>query len=179
MLAVMAAYGISAIGQEKVRRFIVYCAATGSIAVALTAYSPFLQTHSIANLKEAGKFMDSMDAEFFRVITLPQRSTINPAIAIPLLDLYTRKTIYYNYAPESSPSEDEIEKMPLRFTWNYKNPAYYALPAGTRPEALAVIWGYGEPSLQGYKLAGKFDRTENIYAFRPYVSIFLPSNAGR
>jgi hypothetical protein len=179
MLAVMAAYGISAIGQEKVRRFIVYCAATGSIAVALTAYSPFLQSHSVANLRDAGRFMDSMDAGSFRVITLPQRSTVNPAIAIPLLDLYTKKSVYYAYVPESKLSEEEIKKMSLRFTWNYKNPAYYSLPDDTRPEALAVIWGYGEPYLQGYKLVEKFDRTEKIYAFRPYVSIFLPQGPPR
>jgi hypothetical protein len=174
MLAIMAAYGMSVIGQERVRRFIVYCAATGSIAVALTAYMPFLQTNSIANLKEAGKFMDSMDAGFFKAETLPQRSTINPAIAIPLLDLYTQKPIYYTYAPESRLRQEEIEKMSLRFTWNYKNPAYYFLPDDTRPEALVMIWGYGEPYPRGYELVRKFDKTEKIYSFRPYVSIFLP-----
>jgi hypothetical protein len=176
MLAVMAAYGLSGIGREKVRRFIVYCAATGSLAVALTAYMPFLQTHSIANLRDAGKFMDSMEAGSFRVETLPQRSDVNPAIAIPLLDLYTEKTIYYDHAQETSPSEEEIRKMSLRFTWRYQNPGYYHLPTGIRPEALAMIWGYGEPYPPGYKLVHKFDRTEKIYPFRPFVSIFIPRN---
>jgi len=174
LLAIMAAYGLGAIGSAKIRRFIVYCSVSGALVLALTAYRPFLQSHSIANLKDAGRFMDSLAAESFLVQTLPQQSVVNPAIAVPLLDLYTSKPIYYDYLPAGRPEEEEIAKMSLRFTWSYDNPRYYAPPNDFEPDALAIIWGYGEPYPPGYTLVRQFVRAEKIYSFRPYVSIFSP-----
>jgi len=177
LLTIMAAYGLGVISSARVRRFIVYCAVSGSLVIALTAYLPFLQGHSIANLKDAGRFMDRLTAESFLVHTLPQQSVVNPAIAVPLLDLYTRKTIYYDYPSAGRPEEEEIVKMSLRFTWGYNNPRYYTSPLSFDPDALVIIWGYGEPSPPGYTLMRKFVRAEKVYSFRPYVSIFSPEGS--
>lgn len=176
LLAIMAAYGLSAIGPARLRRFVAYCAVTGSLVIALTAYLPFLQRHSLGNLKDAGRFMDRLAAQSFLVETTPAQTAVNPAVAVPLLDLYTRKTIYYDYLAKGRPAEEEIAKMSLRFTWSYTNPRYYIPPADLAPEALAIIVGAGEfyPPRHLYTLAEKFSRGEKIYSFQTYVGIFLP-----
>ncbi len=174
LLAIMAAYGFGAIGSARVRRFGAYCAAGGSLVLALTAYLPYLNGHSIANLQAAGRFMDQIDAQGFHVQTRPQPSMVNPAVAVPLLDLYTDKAIYYDASFVTKPSAEEIAQMSLRFTWSYANPRFYTPPADVFPPALAVIWGYVKPYPPGYELAEEFSQGEKTHTFRPYVSIFLP-----
>ncbi|MFH7319470.1 ArnT family glycosyltransferase [Desulfurivibrio sp. D14AmB] len=176
LLAIMAAYGFSAIGSARLRRFAAYCAAGGSLVIAQTAYLPFLQSHSLANLKAAGAFMDSLAGQTFLVETTPPRSVVNPAVAVPLLDLYTRKTIHYDYRAMGKPAEEDLARLSLRFTWSYSNPPYYPPPAGLAPDALVIIWGAGEtyPPKYHYSLAKKFTRSEKIYSFQTHVGIFLP-----
>ena len=101
MLALMASYGLREIRSRDIRKFIVFCIITSSLVFALSAYLPFLQRISTINLKNAGQFLNSLDVEDIEVFTLPQkRSVVNPAAAVPVLDLFTDKRILYDYRSE-------------------------------------------------------------------------------
>jgi len=157
MLTLAASYGLDGFRDIRLRRFIVLCTVMTSLLLAYSLYLPFLQRHSSMNLKSAGKALNRLDISAVEVFTLPQRgSEVNPAIAVPVLDLFTDKEIIYDYRLNSSqverPPEEEILTSPTRFTWEYRNPAFYT-PAGryTGGEtAVAVISGAPDPELPWY-----------------------------
>lgn len=144
MLALMASYGLREIRSKEIRKFIVFCIITSSLVFALSAYLPFLQKISAINLKNAGQFLNSLDVEDIEVFTLPQkRSVVNPAAAVPVLDLFTDKRILYDYKKNMrfGPrlSKRRLQKSSLRFTWEYKNPAYYADSSKYTGKTTAVV----------------------------------------
>ncbi len=183
MVALMASYGLQLIRNVEVRRYIVYCAVVSSLIIAVFAYLPFLSSMSLVNLKEAGRYLDSIDAERVEIFSVPSQKTIvNPAISIPILDYFTAKEIVYYHDEHYSLPFEKIEKSPLRFTWEYKNPAYYTLDpeaAGDGP-VIAVI-SNGPMSvlpkalkerLSGYKNAEVFKTSTGIFRYSPVVSIY-------
>ena len=186
MLALMAAYGLSQIKEAAVKRFAVASIAVSSIVIALFGYLPFLQNMSAANLRDAGRYLSAMDAERVEVIALPQaRVSINPAVSVPLLDLFTDKKIVYRPGGPSAAPED-VSTSPLRFTWEYENPRYYAGRPDSWPSsapALAVIAGdLDEVSLasisrklEGYRLAGEFAVSDDVFAYRSLIRIYSPT----
>jgi hypothetical protein len=127
MLGLMASYGILRIGDRKGRSFIAVCALIFSLSVGLCAYLPFLDEVSTVNLEEAGKFLDSLPGSSVKVYTLlPDSPVVNPAVAVPILDLFTTKKILYDYDIDiSAVPRREREESSLRFTWEYSNPRYY------------------------------------------------------
>ncbi len=154
MLTLMASYGLKEIRDIRLRRFIVLCTVLTSLLLAYSLYLPFLQRHTSMNLKNAGQALNTLDIKTIEVFTLPQKnSDVNPAIAVPILDLFTDREILYDYRLNSAlikrPPEEEILNSPTRFTWEYRNPAFYT-PTGKRvPEetAMVVISGTAEPEL--------------------------------
>lgn len=187
MLALMAAYGLREIRNSEARAFAAWCAVTSSLVVALFAYLPFLHTASAANLQQAGAYLDGVDAERIEVIALEQtRAGIHPAVSVPLLDLFTRKSLAYrpDLTPLSPPAE--IDTSPLRFTWEYSLPRYY-LAATSNPEprtTVAVI--LGEPSqllpqraaqrLAQHCLSGEFRTSEGVFGYQTIVRIYQPAS---
>ncbi len=184
MVTLMASCGLQKIKPPGIRRFIVSCSVAVSLAVALFAYVPFLQSISLANLKKAGSFLDSIETEKVEVYTVPSAaSAVNPSIAVPLLDLYTQKHIHYHPDENFSLPADRVETSPLRFTWEYKNPAYYIsdkeVTAGN--PALAIISNHDmkvlpkgiEERLIGYEKIEEFDTTSGRFRYSPVVSIYL------
>ncbi len=157
MLALTASYGLSGIRDTRLRRFIVLCTVLTSLLLAYGLYLPFLQRHGSMNLKNAGKALNALAADVVEVYTLPQEGTdVNPAIAVPVLDLFTDGTIVYDYRLNSlhqkRPPEKEVSTSPTRFTWEYRNPAYYA-PNGTAAAgrtAVVVISKTADPELPDY-----------------------------
>lgn len=144
MLALMASYGLREIRSRDIRKFIVFCIITSSLVFAHSAYLPFLQRISTINLKNAGQFLNSLDVDDIEVFTLPlKRSVVNPAAAVPVLDLFTDKRILYDYKRNMSfgprLSKRRLQKSSLRFTWEYKNPVYYADSRKYRGEPMAVV----------------------------------------
>ena len=92
--------------------------------VPMTVYLPFLKKMGPANLKDAGSYLNALHTSSVEVVTLPSKTfLINPAVSVPLLDLYTQKEIFYRYDEVQTPKKTETS--PLRFTWTYKNPEYY------------------------------------------------------
>lgn len=184
MFALMAAYGLSLIKDTAVKRFAAASIAASSIVIALFGYLPFLQNMSAANLRDAGRYLSAMDVDGVEVITLPQaRVSINPAVSVPLLDLFTDKKIAYRPGEPSAKPED-VSTSPLRFTWEYENPRYYrphSWPSSA--SALAVIAAdLDEASLasigrklKGYRPAGEFAVSDEVFAYRSLIRIYLPT----
>ncbi|MBI4698944.1 MAG: glycosyltransferase family 39 protein [Nitrospirae bacterium] len=159
MLALMASYGLQEIRNRGLRGFIVLCIVVSSLTVSIFVYLPFLQKMSSANLSDAGKFLNSIDVTKAEVYTMPVTDqVINPAVSVPILDIFTKKTISYNYEAGSLPSKEEVEKLPLRFTWEYKNPDYYKVAKGGSKIAVVVISPFPSQTVP-------FNLGQNIWAF--------------
>ncbi|MBI5410179.1 MAG: glycosyltransferase family 39 protein [Nitrospirae bacterium] len=182
MLALMASYGLLKIRAFEIRRFIVYCIAASSIVTAGLAYLPFLQKMSLANLKYAGGFLNTIEAEAIDIYTVPSTDTVvNPAVSVPILDIYTDKDIYYHHDPGFSLPFENIKESPLRFTWEYKNPAYYEKRLPDKNSPVIVISNGSLENLPDFlrdktrelKKIRVFDVTNEIFSFNPVVTIYL------
>lgn len=181
MLALMASYGLREIRAEEVRKFIISVAVVTSLAVGLFVYLPFLRTMSMVNLETSGAYLDTLPPARLRVFTLPQRSSVNPAVAVPLLDMFTSKQITYAYGPPRPPLGEEAGTSPLRFTWEYENPAYYEPSGPDRgwPLVAVISGGPTDPlpmvllqEMEGYRLLRVFDTSTGLFRFRTMVRIY-------
>lgn len=59
-------------------------------------------------------------------------------VAVPVLDLFTKKQLIYNYIEKKLPDE-EISRPPFRFSWEYKNPPYYEWTGQTAKQRDAIV----------------------------------------
>ena len=181
MLTLMAGYGLQVIKRDALKRFILFSTVTTSLIIGIFAYLPLAERMSAANLKHAGEYLNRMEAGEVGVITLASKEpVVNPAMAVPLLDLFTNKQIQNHYQPEGFPPREEIERSPLRFTWEYRNPAYYEVtPDAFLNVPIIVILDSSngpltkpiEHMLEGYRLSRVFDTSEKI--FRSNVSVMI------
>lgn len=180
LLALMAAYGLEQLRHARLERLVVWCAVTTSVAVAAFGYLPFLRQTSATNLESAGAFLDRLEGQTVEVIALPQTGVaINPAVSVPLLDLYTRKRLVYREAGVSPPPE--AATSPLRFTWEAPLPGYYAAPADAAPEAAVVVIasarGQSLPApvaarLNGASALASFDRADGVYGYQTLIAVY-------
>ncbi len=203
MLALMASYGLQEIetcrsrvdtrdGESKaIRKFIVSCIIISSIVIAVFAYLPFTQKISAINLKDAGKFLNSLGTENVAVFTLPQKeSGVNPAVSVPILDYFTKKRIHYN--PPSiikgemgGLTDEKIQKSPLRFTWEYKNPEYYTANNKVSKWNITVVVisggpeeilpNYVEQKIKGYRMSKVFKTSDKLFQYRTIVKVYQPA----
>ena len=184
MLALMASYGLQKIKEIETRRVIVSCIVASSLLVAVFAYRPFLQSMSLVNLKDAGVFLDSVKTERVEIYTTySPRSIVNPAVAVPILDLFTDKDIFYHHDPDYTLPFKKIEKSPLRFTWEYENPEYYLPDQNINDENIAIVVISNGPmkdvrdgilkQVEGYKAARVFNASTRLFRYSPVVSIYL------
>ena len=183
MFALMASYGLQVIKTLELRKFVVYSIVSFSLIISIFVYLPFLQTLSSENLKDAGRFLNSIEETSIEVITIPSKDTfVNPAVAVPILDLYTEKEIHYQYTNGFMPSFDEIKESSLRFTWEYKNPEYYAAKNEDSKEntAIAVISNgpvralpkHIEKKVKGYKQVKVFENSTGLFRYSPFVKVY-------
>lgn len=182
MLTLMAGYGLQVIRQDKLKRFILLGTVTTSLVIGLFAYLPLAESMSAANLKHAGEYLNTLGPGEIEVITLaPAEPVANPAVAVPLLDLFTDRHIRYRYRQEGSLSREEIERSSLRFTWEYRNPAYYT--AGPHEKVNIPVVVISEASngplpqpvaqrLEGYQLSKAFNASEKIFQYNVGVRIY-------
>jgi 4-amino-4-deoxy-L-arabinose transferase-like glycosyltransferase len=187
MLTLMAGYGLQAVRRDDVRRFILFGTVTTSLVIGIFAYLPLAGNMSAANLKYAGEYLNTLDAGIIEVITLPDLEPVaNPAVAVPLLDLYTVKQIRYHYQPGGLPTREQIERSSLRFTWEYRNPSYYAKPTEILDAPVVVISDASEHPLpkavlhrlKDYRLVKSFTRNEKIFQYTVGVRIYQKSPSG-
>ena len=127
LLALMAAHGLRALsGDARVRRFTAFSVVGASLVLVLFAYLPFLGSTTMANLRDAGRYLDSLPDEAIEVLVLPQHGSLgNTEAAVPLLDLYTGKRIVVRQERQPRPSSEKVLTSPLRFTWECKRPGWY------------------------------------------------------
>ncbi len=181
MLALAASYGLMRIRDRRITKFMALGVAAFSIVIALFAYLPFLKGISMVNLKDAGEFLNSAGIRDIEVFTdMPGEAVANPAVTVPVLDLYTKGKIHYRYKPEGFPDQEAIRISPLRFTWEYRNPAYYSDDGSDGKEAVVVISNRagGEfpenAGLQkkGYPHSRIFRTSEGVFRFRTLVTVY-------
>jgi len=188
LLTLMAGYGLQIIRRDDLRRFILFGTVTSSLVIAAFVFLPFAESMSAANLKHAGTYLNTLRGGNIEVITVPPRKpVINHAVAIPLLDLFTDKIIRYHHLPEAYPPREDIERSSLRFTWEYRNPAYYsALPALPENPILVVLSDIGgdrlpeslAERLDGYRLTSSFFQNEAVFRSNVGVKVYqkIPSH---
>lgn len=183
MLALMAAYALAVLKDRRVVKAAVSCAVAATLALCFFAYIPYMKQLSSVNLQEAGAFLDTLEIDAVEVFSVPEREyPINPAIAVPILDLFTKKKIIFNYEPGASSPDMDVNLSPFRFSWEYKNPSYY-LPDATgvvEKKAIMVISGRTrdivprsiEEKIKGYPRSKKFSTMCPFYEYQTLVTIF-------
>ncbi len=140
MVALMAAYGLTTIKDRRMVKAIVACAVAASLALCFLLYIPYLRHLSSANLQKAGAFLDTLPIDVVEVVPVPEQDyPINPAIAVPILDLFTQKRIVFTYTRGVSSPDQDVTVTPFRFTWEYANPRYYRPDAATAVARKAIV----------------------------------------
>jgi len=183
MLALMASYGLRELRGKDIKRFFAFSVFFSSLIVGFFAYLPFLQGISTVNLKDAGNFSNSLKEANIEVFTLlPEDPTMNPAVSVPILDLFTNKNIIYNYNRESFAQPKEVvEKSPLRFTWEYRNPPYYSNNSFSNNDTAVIVISESPGDtlpeevgkrVAGYRLSGVFKKSDDIFIYRPCVRVY-------
>lgn len=182
MVALMAAYGLSSLQDKTTSRFLVATTVITAMIVAVFAYLPFLQSTSHVNLSRVGAYLDSLDADKIEVVTLPQSgSMVNPAVVVPMLDLYTHKDLVYRYDAPEVPAG--MATSSLRFTWLYRNPRYYQSEqdSGAQSMPLALIGGRDQivperlkERIRGYQLVKQWLVSDRVFKYQTMVQLYEP-----
>jgi len=183
MVALMASYGIREIRGKDIKKFFVFSVLFSSLLVGSFAYLPFLQGISTVNLKDGGAFANSLNGANIEVFTLlPKDPVMNPSVSVPILDLFTNKNIIYNYNRESFAQPKEVvEKSPLRFTWEYRNPPYYSNNSFSNNDTAVIVISESPGDtlpeevgkrVAGYRLSGVFKKSDDIFIYRPCVRVY-------
>lgn len=190
MLALMAAYGLRELGGGRIRRYTVSCIVFSALVTSVFGYLPFLTATSAENLKNAGEYLDSIGGENVEVVVLPQpRTSVNPAAAVPILDLFTRKRIVLSGASPEGRRPNSVETSPVRFTWEVK-PVYYPDSAAAGGEEVAAIVVISDangsplpsPVLQrmaGHRLTKAFEVSDRVFRYKTIVRVYEPPEGTR
>jgi hypothetical protein len=185
MLALMAAYGLEGLGNTRLSRHLVACMVAAMLVTAIFVYLPFLQSTSAQNIQKAGAYLDSIEAQQVDVLAQPQPwSIVNPAISVPLLDLFSDKRIVMHPGPTAPPEQKALKTSPLRFTWELGTPRYLA-PGGetsTSKAAIAILSGRRDQPLPdvirqriaGYRLSREFAQSDRAFRYQTIVRIYEP-----
>lgn len=182
-LTLMASYGLRELRERRLATFIVLCAVVSSLVVAGCAYRPFLHRMSAVNLKDAGEFLDSLGAKAVEVYTLqPMRSPVSTTVAVPLLDLFTGASIRHRHEPGELVPPRDVATSPLRFTWEYVPPAFYAGTSGEEEKAEAVVVIGEEPgqplpdrvtrATKEHRAVKVFEQSEQVFQHRTVVTVY-------
>ena len=182
MLALMAAYALRQISDSRIRNYTVLCITVSSVAVTLFGYTPFVNKTSAVNIKHAGEFLNKINSSTVEVILLPQtKSSINPAVSVPLLDLFTKKNLVYWQQPVLMPlPEQHLSTSSLRFSWEYKLTNFYEM-SNEIPNKAIVIISNGDTQvlsavimqrLNGFHLTRRFAQHEGIYRYSTIVEVY-------
>lgn len=181
-LSLTAAYGLQAITHAQVRRYIAYCGMLSSLVIGIWVYKPFLAMTSVSNLKNGGRFLNTLQTEAVEVYCLPQVHSLgNTSVMVPILDLYTDKEIYQNQTWNSEEGYRRAQNASLRFTWELTQPAYYrdikyadlqlpvvvisSEPISSMPEQLTHKY----PSSRVIK---KYTNSSRVFRYQTFITIF-------
>ncbi|MBI5638891.1 MAG: glycosyltransferase family 39 protein [Nitrospirae bacterium] len=185
MVCLAASYGLAQIRNREALRFTAFSIAAFSIVIAFAVHLPFLKTISFVNLKYAGQFLDSLQDDAAEVYILPAAEPVaNPAVALPVLDLFTKKRLIYHYDPQDYPLPNDADTSSLRFTWVYKNPKYYEEVPDRQGRQLPVVIisqsqdqelsGDMAERVKGLDNVRVFDTSDGLFSHQTVVRIFHP-----
>jgi hypothetical protein len=186
LLALMAAYGLKAVRDIELRKFIAFSVLAASLAIALGAYLPFLSRTSMANLQETGAYLDALPGDAVEIRILPQKQSAgNTEMAIPILDLYIRKRLVCRQERAARPDAEQIQKSSLRFSWEIRQPRFYSAAAEDINDLyIAVIssepfTGKGRasndappPRLPLYHATKSFNADTGTFRYKTFVTVF-------
>ena len=183
-MALSGSYGLQGMVHNQVRKYMAYCCAVSSFLIALMVYKPFLDGTSMANLKDAGRFLDTFSSEVVEVYCLPQAKSLgNTSAAVPILDLYTNRIIYQEQPWKSAEGLQRAQNVSLRFTWELRQPDYYRLNKYSGLQFPLVIIASEPvsdmpPGLQkkypGATLRRQFTKSSGVFRYQTFVSVFDP-----
>lgn len=182
MLALMAAYGLEIIKRAEYRKFIAANVVVTAVLIVAVGYLPFFQHTSANNIKQAGEYLDSIQAGTAEVYVLPQtNSSVNPAVAVPMLDLFTDQQLVYHADAGTGPAAQTIAELPWRWTWEVDSPEYLS-PVGTSGavSTIVVIQSEAEQAvpdslaerINGYHLKIEFAETTRVFRYQTIVRIY-------
>ena len=183
LLALMAAYGLQLIGQREVRAFIVSIVVVSSLITLFFGYLPFARNTSAMNIELAGEYLNLAGLSGVEVVTLPLRDpVVNPAVAVPLLDLFTGAKIAYHYDSGPAPTSIEWATSPVRFTREYRNPKYYTGDPVPRGAAVVVISGGPADDLPSSlrqrmgasPVVKRFATSSDPFRYKTIVDVYIP-----
>lgn len=182
LFALMAAYGLDAVRDQGVRRFICLCIVASSLSLAYCAYLPFLNSTSTANLLHAGRYLDTLECKSVEVYALPQKDSSGSTFAaIPILDYHTGKQVLSPQAWPTHSERSDSRRSSLRFTWESRKPEPYSgIPAPTGC-AIAIISSEAiegvpeaikEAKQNTYEELQRFERASDIFKYQTLVTVF-------
>lgn len=183
MLALMAAYGLSRLTAGKIRNSIVASAVAASLVTCYFAYAPFLKGTSAINVQHAGEFLNTLDVDAVEVFPAPEQEyPINPAVVVPILDLYTQKKILFRYEPGTSSSDEEVRRSRFRFSWAYRNPGYYETSGDNIAKKRALVLVLGRPQepvppsltdiVRDFHHSKSFETYNPLFEYQTLVTIY-------
>jgi len=183
MLALMAAYALRQIKERRIANYLVLCTVGSAIVIGLFGFSAFLRTTSAVNIRHAGVYLNTTNAETVEVIVLPQmRSSVNPAVSVPILDLFTHKQLIYRHDAMVNPVPEAsvLATSPVRFSWEYTSASYYATTGTAPSQIIAVIASSANQALpaavaerlKDYRFVKAFTQNETIYKYTTIVNIY-------
>jgi hypothetical protein len=172
LFALMAAYGLYELSNDgRVRRTVAFSAAGASLVLALFAYLPFLNSTTMANLRDAGRYIDGLPGGAVEVYVLPQQRSIGSTEAsVPLLDLFTRKRIVRRQERLPRPDESKLQTSPLRFTWDTRQPTWYA-SGPDDPASVRVIISSEEDAASAGSEGKRFAKDTGTFRYRTVVTV--------
>ncbi len=190
LVSLAASYGLRSIESAYVKKFLIGCMITSSLAIALLAYLPFMKELSAVNLKEAGRFLDALPEKNVEVFApTPSEPVVNPSVSVPLLDIFTQKRIIYNGAGLLDEDERErIANSSLRFTLELKPPSYYfdgsyngedTVLAVISESANDPVSSETQRLMAGYRQIAVFDKYEGVFRYRTSVRIYRKDSSNR
>ncbi len=182
MLTLMAAYGLQRVKSMAINKHIIPYIIGSSVVIAGYAYMPFLQTMSLGNFEAAGEYLRTIETERVTVFTVQSdEAIVNQAISVPIFDLFADKKISYDHDGFVLPFE-RYETSPLRFTWEYTNPEYYAVTSDTSEKEKVAAVISNDPGgvlperiahqLAGYRKMKVFNNSTGIFSYTPGVAIY-------
>jgi hypothetical protein len=181
MIALAASFGFTGLRKREIANFAVYCIAVSAIVLAASAFLPFLDRISPVNIKDAGCFLDRQGGGAVRVFTLAEdHPVVNPAVAVPILDLFTHRKILYDYTSSFDLNSGAILTSRLRFTFEYRNPAYYSGEQGGKETAVVIISAKQEEpfppgiaeKVRQFRRRKVFGTSENVFKYQTMATIY-------
>lgn len=182
MLSLMASYGLMHVKNREMIKFFAFCIACVSIVVAVFAYLPMTKKISLVNIRDAGEYINSLNGDTVEVFTSQTgESEANIAISVPILDMFTSKKINYEYARTIPIDKREVEILPLRFTWEYKNPDYYSDVNEKRNSPVVALISddktlklpaYIESKIKDHRRVKRFTISDDMFRFQVFVSVY-------